>query len=59
MARQQRSDPGVTLITLIAWLIGWVGDHGWSAVMRVVVLIFALAAAGAILLAAIYLVRGG
>lgn len=43
---------------LVAWVIGWVGDHDWSALLRLVVLILAFAVAGTILLGTICLIRG-
>jgi hypothetical protein len=58
MARQQGPDPRITVIVLIAWVIDWVGDHGWSALLRLVVLVLACAAAGTILLRTVWLIRG-
>lgn len=58
MPREQGPDPRMTLLALIAWVISWVGDHDWSALLRLVVLVFAFAVAGAVLLGAIYLVHG-
>lgn len=58
MTRRQGSDHPSTLMALVAWVIGWVGDHDWSALLRLVVLLLACTVALGILFSAYYLVGG-